>query len=73
MSDVIFVLRLVEDEARVSFIDGVIGQMHRKILQVVVLRLFVRVSRETREPLSVHKDFEGTDALQQHVDAKVKL
>jgi len=45
--DVVFILRLVEDEARVSFIDGVVSQMHRKILQVVVLRLLVRVSRET--------------------------
>lgn len=75
-SFIIFViLLLIFDIVLTIFIDGIIGQMHKHVLQIASLlpRSDIRDCGKPAQAFIVHVDSERIDPVKQNVNAHVKL
>ena len=64
---------LVEYEFGAVLIDGVVGQVHKLVLQVLAPRRAVLLCRKSGQPLLVHKYAEWVNSRDEHVDAHVEF
>ena len=69
----VVVLVLVEYEVVAVFLNGVVSQVHVKVVQVAVLRPHVLLGCESSQALLVYEDAQGVDPVDESVNAQIEL
>jgi hypothetical protein len=64
---------LIKDKVVRVLLDGVVGQVHKEVVEVAVLRSNVLLSRETGEPLLVNEYPQGVNTVDQDIYSEVEL
>ena len=65
--------RLVEDKIGVEFVDGVVGEMHKFILEVVAARRDIGFRCEPRQTLLIHEYSQWVCACQKDIDPHIEF
>jgi len=70
---IVFLAPLVLNVVTRHFIDGVVGQMHVQIVQIVLIWRPVLTCRQTAQTFLVEQNSERVDSTKQDVDSQIKL
>ena len=70
---VVFLFVFILLELRVELIDGIVSQVHVKVVKVRVNRTLVLLSRKTSKPHVVNKYAQRIHSVEQHVYPQVEL
>ena len=73
MPDIHILNILVEDKVRTFLVDGVVGEMHEFIVQILRSRRFVLLGGKSCQTLFVYKYSQRVDSRYQHIDSHVEF
>jgi len=70
---IIVIFICVLDEILVVLVDGVVGQMHVQVGDIVFMGLLVSDSGEPRKAVSVYVNSERGDTVHENIDSEIVL